>query len=248
MSWINRLLGSFRKNKLGEQLDDELQLHIEMRTQEFIAGGMVPDEARQQAMRLFGNRFLLKEKTREMATIGWIETLLQDTRYAFRMLRKNPGFTVVAVLTLALGIGANTAIFSIVRSIIFRPLPFRDSERLVWIRDDPSVLSVTFQSWRRMNSSFEALAAFNAFFTYGAVNWTRHGEPQRLSGVDVSQNLFPTLGVEAAVGRTFRPDEDRPGAPPVVVLRHGFWQRSFGSDPSAIAQFLTLNGMDVTIY
>ncbi|PYT31359.1 MAG: hypothetical protein DMG57_05450 [Acidobacteria bacterium] len=242
-----RLRSLFRRHEVEHELDAELRFHLEQQIAENIAAGMTPEEARFAARRKIGALVQIKGECREERRVDLIENWIRDLRYALRLLSRNPSFTAVAVMTLAMGIGANTAIFSVVRSIVFHSLPFRDPERLVWIRDDPTVLSVTFQSWRRMSSSFDALAAFNAFFNYGAVNWTGHGEPQRLSGVAVSQNLFPMLGVEAAVGRTFRPGEDQPGGPPVVVLTHGFWQRSFGSDPSAIGKVLTLNGKDFNV-
>jgi predicted permease len=251
MRWADKLLlrlrSLFSRTRVEQELDDELGFHLQKQIEENLTAGMRAEEANYAARRTVGGLVQIKEECREERRVDLIENCVRDLRYALRLLSRNPSFTTVAVMTLVMGIGANTAIFSVVRSIVFHPLPFRDPERLVWIRDDPTVLSVTFQSWRRMSSSFEALAAFNAFFTYGAVNWTGHGEPQRLSGVAVSQNLFPMLGVEAAVGRTFRPDEDHPDAPPVAVLSHGFWQRSFGSDPSAIGQVLTLNGRDFTV-
>jgi len=137
MSWINRLLGSFRKNKLEDQLNDELQFHIEMRTREFVASGMSPEEARHKASRLFGNQTLLRERTRDMDMIGWLETVWQDLRYAWRMLRRSPGFAIVATLSLALGIGANTTIFSAMDALLLRRLPYSNSDRLVTIVNCP---------------------------------------------------------------------------------------------------------------
>src|SRR6266481_2024693 len=131
MSWIHRIRSFFEKQKLEDQLDQELQFHIEMRTQEFVAAGMTPEQARYRAQRLFGNQTLLKERTREMDTIGWIETLWQDLRYATRLLLRTPIFTSVAVLSLALGIGANTAIFSLIDAVLFESIPVRHPEQLV---------------------------------------------------------------------------------------------------------------------
>src|SRR5437762_1142054 len=133
MSWIRRLRSLIETQTLEDQLDEELQFHIDTRTQEFIATGMAPEEARYRAQRLFGNQLLLKERTRDMDTVGWIETLWQDLRYALRMWRKNPGSTAVAVLSLAMRIGANTAIFSVLDAVLLRSLPVRNPGELALV-------------------------------------------------------------------------------------------------------------------
>ncbi len=182
-----------------------------------------------------------------------MQTLWQDLRYAFRMLAKNPGFTAVAVLTLALGIGANTAIFSILNSVVLRPLPFREPSRLVMVwekihwgnyhqdRDTPA--PANFADWRVQSRVFDGMAAMaeTSFDLTGA------GEPERLEGARVSASLFNLLGAEPALGRVFAPDEDRPGAPCAVILSHALWQRRFGSDPSMVGRTERLNGENCAV-
>ncbi len=249
MSLINRLLGSFRKNKLEDQLNDELQFHIEMRMQEFVASGMAPEEARHKAQRLFGNQMLLKERTRDMDTIGWIETFGQDLRYGARILAKNPGFTTVAVLTLALGIGANTAIFSVVNGVLLNPLPYWQPDQLVALysgttEGDRGISSYpNFLDWARNNRSFSALAAYRP----DSFNLAGMGEPERVPAEMVSASFFPLLGVQPILGRTFLPNEDQLGSAPAVLISDGFWKRNFGSSPGALGKVLTLNGVTYTI-
>ena len=258
--WTDRVRNLFRGSRLHSEVEEELRFHVESRTRDNLAVGMTAEEARRNATRRFGNQTLTTERTRDADIIGWLETAWQDTRYALRTLWRNPGFAAVAVLTLALGIGANTAIFSVVRSIVFRPLPFREPDRIVWIGDgDPSsragkalvrqdvVSSKIFQDWRRESRSFESMAAYHAFFSYLSYNLTGRGEPERLSGIEISQSLLPLLGVDAALGRVFRPEEDRPGAAPAVLLTHGFWQRRFASDAAVLGATITLNDKPTTI-
>ncbi len=250
MSWFNRLLGSLRKNKLEDQLDDELQFHIEMRTEELVAEGMSRLEAQQRAQHMFGNRTLLKERTREMDTIGWIESLGQDLRYAGRMLRKSPVFTCVAVLSLALSIGANTAIFSAVYATLIKPLPFKNANRLVfirkknpprgWIKNPVSPAEIL--AWRDQSGVFEDLAAF----TSSSCVLTGTGEAEEYPCEIVSSNLFPLLGVAPVRGRNFLPEEDKKGAQ-VAVLSYGLWQRRFGAQESVLGRAITVNGASYTV-
>jgi predicted permease len=178
-----------------------------------------------------------------------VRTLLQDWRYGWRMLARNPGFSAVAVLTLALGIGANTAIFSVVNAILVRPLPYRNPEQLVWVWEkspqgrQAGVAPATFLDWREQSRLFEQLAAYD----FEGFSLTGVAEPESVVGAWASANFFLLLGVEAALGRTFSPSEDRPGGERVVVLSHSLWQRRFGADPEIIGRRLTLNGESFTV-
>ncbi|HEX8143168.1 MAG TPA: ABC transporter permease [Pyrinomonadaceae bacterium] len=178
-----------------------------------------------------------------------MNTLWQDVRYGFRMLLKRPGFTVIAILALALGIGANTAIFSVVNGVLLRPLPYEDPDRLVriseWSQQVPgmSVSYLNLKDWREQNTVFTAIGAtrFNSY------NLTGVDEPERLQGRDISANFFDVLGVKPAMGRNFLPEEDRANANPTCILSYGLWQRRFGADPKIIGRVLTLNSESYTV-
>ncbi|PYT08111.1 MAG: multidrug ABC transporter substrate-binding protein [Acidobacteria bacterium] len=193
-----------------------------------------------------------------------MESIWQDLRYGARMLANNPGFTLIAILTLALGIGANTAVFSVVNALLLRPLPFREPDRLVWIASGAGKLSsglsaaegnlsaVTtqvgnFSDWRSLNASFEDLAAYFAFFDYGSYTLTGSGEPERLRGVGVSQNFLDLLGVNPEIGRKFEDDECVWNGKEAALLSHSFWTSHFGSDPGIVGRSITLNNKATTI-
>jgi putative ABC transport system permease protein len=182
------------------------------------------------------------------------ESLSQDVRYTFRTLRRDAGFFAAAVLIIALGIGANTAIFSVVNGMLFRPLEFKGSDRLVWIANsgtrglssETSRVS-TFLEWQKANRSFEEVAAYFAFFDYGSYTMLGVGEPERLIGVGVSQNFLSFLGVQPALGRNFTQDECKDDVPVAIVLTHGLWQRRFGSDPNIVGRAISLNNKPASV-
>jgi putative ABC transport system permease protein len=182
------------------------------------------------------------------------ENVVQDVRYTFRTLRRDAAFFTAAVLIIGIGIGANTAIFSVVNGLLFRPLNFRGSDRLVWIANTgtgglSSVTSrvSTYLDWKRANQSFEDMAAYFAFFDYGSYTMIGEGEPETLTGVGVSQNLLGFLGVQPVMGRNFTPGECADAAPQAVILTHGYWQRRFGADPNIAGRRVTLNNGPATI-
>jgi predicted permease len=254
MKWINIfrawLRALFERESVLQDIDEELRIHVEMATEENLKRGMGPEEARSAAVKSFGDLSRNLERGYDVRGGGWLEDVWQDLRYGARMLRKQPGFTVIAVLTLALGIGANTAIFSIVNAVLLRPFSYQAPERLVILLERVTVTGgfspsyPNFVDWRAQNTVFEAISAVQQNESF---NFTGAGEPERLQGRRVSAEFFSTLGVQPLVGRDFLAEEDRAGATPAVILSYGFWQRRFGADPSVIGQRLTLNLQSYTV-
>ncbi|HWS88335.1 MAG TPA: ABC transporter permease [Pyrinomonadaceae bacterium] len=244
--WVRALA---RRGALDRELDAELRYHLERQTESNVAAGMGPEEARLAALRDFGGVQQAREECRSARGTRFVEELLQDARYGVRMLSKAPGFTLAAVLTLALGIGATTAIFTMVNSVLLRQLPFKNPERLVWVwsvRAESDARPFTlpeFIDYREQNRTLEGLAAFTTW----SANLTDEGDAERIQGARVSAHFFRLLGVESAAGRTLLPEDDRPGSQHVVVLSHGLWQRRFGSDPGVVGKKLTLNGDAYTV-
>jgi predicted permease len=254
MEWFNilmaRLRALFRRESVLRDIEEELHVHVEMETETNIERGMPPDEARAAALKSFGNPVRKTELSYDIRGGRWLETLWQDLRFGARMLLKQPGFSLIAVLTLALGIGANTAIFSIVNAVLLRPFPYQAPDRLVIILERGSVGSgfspsyPNFADWREQNTVFDAISAVRQNESF---NFTGAGEPERLQGRLVSAEFFSTLGVKPLLGRDFLAEEDRAGASPAVILSYGLWQRRFGNDPSLIGKHLTLNNQNFTV-
>ncbi len=244
-----RVSALFQQQKLDADMAEEMRAHIEMRTRESVEAGMSADEARYAAMRQFGWVDNIKETCREQRGVTWLEHLVQDTRYGARMLRKNPGFTAVAVLTLALGIGANTAIFSVVDAVLLRPLAYPDSGQLVWLSErgpdwsGGSISYPNFTDWRNQQSVFERFGVY----TGNNFTLTDAGEPVRLAGAMMSADVFAALRTQPEIGRVFREDEDKPGASPVAVISHALWQSRFGHHAGIVNKTINLNGKAYTI-
>src|SRR5579864_7576010 len=214
---LSRLLSLFRRHKLDRDLDDELSAHLELAVEENLQRGLSPAEARRQALIRFGGTQQAKEQHRDARALPFLDTLFQDLRFAFRMLRKSPGFTAVAVLTLALGIGANTAIFSVVNSALLRPLAYREPRQLYVVREIVPQLAnfaptlganlPNFQIWRKQAHSFADVAVAES----ASADLTGAGDPEAIRGIRASANIFDVLGAHPALGRTFLPEEDEPG-------------------------------------
>jgi predicted permease len=239
-----RLRSMLRKSEIETELNEELRYHIERQTEQNIRLGMSPEEARYAARKAFGGFEQTKERSRDTRGVRWIEELWQDLRYGARMLVKNPGFTLAAVITLALGIGANTAIFSLVEALLLRPLPYAEPDRLVMLSDKGrageryNIPYPNFRDWRERAQSFEGMASIRN----QTLNLTGVDNPLSLRGRTVNWNFFHLLGVQPQLGRLFVPEDDRRGAARTALLSDGLWKAQFGGDPGVIGRKLTLDG------
>ncbi|HKY05517.1 MAG TPA: ABC transporter permease [Blastocatellia bacterium] len=258
-AWLVRLADLFSREKRERELAEELESHLQMHIEDNMRAGMSPQEARRQALIKLGGIEPTKERYRQQRGLPFIETLVQDLRFGMRRLAKSPGFTVVALLLLGLGIGANTAIFSVVNSVLLRPLPLKDPDRIVEVWEvnplkgwtQANVAPANLQDWQEQNQVFEDMAAYMGSDTKEAgirnFSLTGRGEPERVQAVGVSANFFSVLGVEPAHGRAFLPEENWEGSDLVVVLSSGLWQRRFGKDPEVVGQTIHLNGRPRTV-
>jgi predicted permease len=248
VGWLNRFSNMFRRDKMSEELEEELQFHLNARTRDNVNAGMNAETAQHDARRRFGNATLAKERAHEMNIIMSIETIGRDLRYALRSLRKSPGFTVVAILTLALGFGANIAVFTLVNGVLFRPLPFPDPGRLFLISYQSragglGLFDRDYLEYQRHVQAFEQLATFNE----DSATLTGAGEAARLPTADVTSSFFSVLEVNPAMGRAFLPAEEKHGSNRVVLLSDRIWRSRFGADANILGKAITLDGIAYSV-
>ena len=243
-------LRNLRRRRLDRELDEEIRFHLQMSARDRIESGATADQARIEAEKGFGNVTALKERSRDMFRFIRLETLLQDLVYGVRALRRSPGFTIVALATLALGIGANTAIFSVVKAVLLNQLPYREPDRLVALGEADSgethpetVGFTTAYDWRRLSHSFESMSLYRD--ARGAI--VERGEPELLGGMRVNYDFFKTLGIAMRIGRDFLPEEDQPDTRHEVILSHSLWIRRFGGDPQVLGRSIRLSDAAFTI-
>ena len=252
MSLLIRLLNVFRVNRLSHELDEELAFHVAERIDDLVAAGFTEKDARKEALRCFGNYTVQKERTRDMDIAGWLEGVTNDLRHGARQLRLNPGFTAVAVLSLALGIGANTAIFQLINAIRLRSLPVHEPERLVAIDEDGDFLTAGWYSSRHRAFTYAQFdeirkrqQAFSGVFAFGTerFNLSRGGEARYSEGLYVSSGFLDVLGVQPIAGRGFTTEDDRLDcASGGALLNFGFWQREYAGDLAAVGKTIYLSG------
>jgi putative ABC transport system permease protein len=246
-----RLRSLFQREQVERELDEEMRYHLERKTEEYAAAGLSSDEARHAAMRAMDGIERHKEKCRDMRKVNWLEDFWQDLKFAVRMLRRTPGFAAVVVLTLALGIGANSAIFSVIDGILLQPLPYGDPDRLVIVwennlrRSNPHnvVSPPNFLDWQAQNHVFSEMSYVSDL----RGNLTGSGEPEQIVAEYVSANFFSVLGVNPILGPGFAPENGEDGKDKVVALSYGLWKRRFGGDAGIVGKTIELNGKVLTI-
>ena len=250
-----RLRAVFRDTDLDDDLDAEIAAHLDLAIEENLMRGMSAKEARRQALLRFGGARQAKERHRDARGLPALDILLQDLRYAIRTFRRNRAFTVIAVLILGLGIGANIAVFSIVNTMMLRPLPLTEPQRLAWMASNRGAGGLSwvtytvdvFEEFQLHNESFEQVTSYNPFFGNGETKLTGRGDPEPVLALMIAENFFQTLGVQPALGRHFLREECQKGGAPAVLLGDAFWQRQFGGDPAIVGQAITLDNRDWTV-
>lgn len=250
MNWWQRLL---RRKTMEEQLDKEVRFHLEQCTEDLIARGIAPAEARRRALLALGGPEKVKEECRDARGTRWLDDFWQDFRYALRTLRRKPGFATVAMLTLALGVGASTVMFTVVNGVLLRPLPYPRPDRLVAVHGHTSTWNtkafgeqnLTYPDFLDCQRESRSLVLAGSLFDGGTVSGS--GDPEYVDLQEITPNLFSVLGLNPRLGRAFLPEEDHIGAAPVMILGNSFWQRHFAGSPNALGSSVTFNGKLYTV-
>ncbi len=252
---LRRVQAFFRKEPLDARLDAELAAHVELATEDYMKRGLPPAEARRAALVSLGGLQQARERQREARGLMSVEILLQDVKYTFRTLRRDRGFATVAILILALAIGANIAVFSVVDTLMLRPLPFPNAQQLLWIAPPSQKCGLScatystdaYDEFREYSRSYQDVTGYFAFSKPGNLSLALGGAPIPATGIDVIANFFQVLGVKPAMGRVFNADDARQGAPPVILLTNAWWRSQFNADPNIVGRSFDINGRQTTV-
>jgi len=250
-----RMLAFLHRDALDRELDAEMAAHLEMAVEENVRSGMSPEDARRRALVRFGGTQRAREEQRAARGLPFLDVLLQDMRFTLRTLRCDAGFTTVAVAILALGIGANVAVFSVVNTILLRPLPFPESRQLVWIAPPPRSCGLScatysidaYDEFKAQSRSYRDVTGYDAFTSPDNFRLTGRGEPQPATGMRVMGNFFQVLGVHPMLGRLFVPADTLKSTHPVVLLEYAYWKRQFAADPGIVGKEIDLSGQPTTV-
>jgi predicted permease len=251
MSLFRRISNLFSRSSVDREIDAELRSHIEMRVEDNVATGMTPGEARRDAMLLFGNLTRTRERVNAVDAVLAVESVFMDTRYAFRQLARSPGFAVATILTISLGVGASTAIFGVVNSVLVRPLSYPHAERIVQTEKVTTTGSSytasipLFLYWRDHNRTLQHLAAYSVLPV--GFNLAERAMPERIPGLRVSADFFRVLGVTLPLGRNFTKEDDQPGSQRVVILGESLWHRRYNDDRQIVGKSIRIDGEPYTV-